>query len=217
MKNSVGLHNSAKKKVTMKGIKIPRMCIWILGYFHAKRGVISQENGQVSSPYIERKQKDFASYCARMYKVTARILRELRIQRCQVQDKMMGLEEMIAELQGQLWKEVPESIGEKRQDAAFRGKIENLKEEKQALMQELKKIKIFIEDSEHESEELIYETKSRAEALLVTYLEGAKCMTGAQRTNLQQDEVSETLYQQYCRNFKYMLEEEKEENAYAVR
>lgn len=57
-----------RKKIKMKGLKVPRFLVSLLGKYHARRGCVGiGKEGFAQSGYIERKMSDFVSYTSLVY------------------------------------------------------------------------------------------------------------------------------------------------------
>ena len=69
------------KKLRLKGLRVPRIFIWMLGFSHGcifRTAMVDPENGLISSGYITEKRRLFNELSAQHVKIMEEELRELR-------------------------------------------------------------------------------------------------------------------------------------------
>lgn len=194
------------KSVRMKGLKTPALLVSMKGWFHAKRGKVSREGKEVSSGWLEQKQRDFNAYCAELFKMTGSLLLPFRKELEALQDtlkeegkKQSVKEDEAAELTSQ-------TIKEKRAEAALKKEIQSIKATCESNGKRIKELIITIDELEHESFQLLQKTKEQAESKMLAYLQGAGILRN--RQNLLGEAIKETeLYQRYCSNKKQNIGE----------
>lgn len=187
----------AKRRLHMRGLKAPRIFVMILGRLHSKKKKLSVQNGMLSSPYLEKKEKDFAAYCSKMYKLTAKLLQQNHIKEEKLSGKLTSLTAKLSALMDAFSAQKAETVQEKRKKEKLRKSIQECRSEAGSLIQELKETQILIAESELETEEMILTQQRKAEALIVVYLDGANYPLEGRGFELPKDKTASELYFQY--------------------
>lgn len=203
-------NNSEQKKlerVKMRGLKTPVFLVSFTGWIHSRRKKVIRNEKGISSNWLERKQKDFNEYCAVMLKETGRILlplrKELAVLQILTDEKGIKLtDEKKRSLNMQ-----PQSIEEKRAEAAAKKEIQSLKESYQEDKEDMEELKLVIEELEHESFQLLQKTREHAESKMLAYLHGANVIM-SQCTLLDEAVKESELYKIYCKKEENLEERE---------
>lgn len=69
------------RKLRLKGLRVPRIFIWMLGFSHGcifRTAMVDPKNGQISSGYITEKRRLFNELSSQHVKIMEEELRELR-------------------------------------------------------------------------------------------------------------------------------------------
>lgn len=206
-----------KKMVRMKGQWTPRGVIRICGWLHRKKNLLEETDKGFTSPFMVSRQADFASYSARLYEITAKLLKKYqrKQERLELQIKYI-IEEMEA-YEEQLISE-PVEQKDKRYNVKLIRMMNSLQEEYQEKEQMRMEILQVIDASQLETEEIKYSMKSRVEAQLYNYLQGAHCFYASCLPELVENEETKKLYENYCqkRIVQKMTVSEKEADDYVV-
>lgn len=187
-----------KKRVRMKGQKIPRWFVRFLGWYHGKRKLIVDVDELAVSPYMLCWQKNYAQYCARLYDITAKILMEYRKNENELRNKTDYIKEKMEAYAAAIRTDSPDEAGTKRYNENLYKQMNVLKEEYECLKLEIEEVRQEIRTSLLETEEMKYANKMNAETLLLNYVQGAKCFHASNPPQLQDDDVSLELYRYYC-------------------
>lgn len=212
------LESWSKERLHMKGIRTPRFFVMFLGGLHRRKGVLRYQNGSLFSPFLEKKQKDFSVYCSEMYKLTAKLLQDKHIKESALLGQLKTVTAKLDVLMADFPEQKAETVHEKRRKAQFCRRIEACKTELNQLMQELKETQLAIAESELETQEMILAQKSRAEALLVVYLDGGGYSLESRVFELGGNIPAMELYQQYTGQREQIdCIEEREVEAYVIK
>lgn len=205
-----------KKRIHMKGGKIPRCFVMLLGLLHRKRDLIQNKNGKAVSPYIETVEKYFCIYCSELYKVTGKGLQKYRKNENIRMRDIKEAECKIEELESMPPVGRDEDAREKRRQAMVKREIEQYNLKKEKWKKELDEIQLAIATSEMETEEMILAQFSKANILLSAYREGAGASVGNMVFELQSDKEAGIIYQNYSTKGKIVVLKKKEGGAYVV-
>ena len=207
-----------KQRLHMRGVGTPRIFVMFLGRLHRRKEKLRVRDASLSSPYLEKKQKDFSAYCSDMYELTAHLLKERRVKENDLIVKVNTLVARLTALMDIFPVQMAETVQEKRKRARLCREISECKAELSRFTQELEETQITIAESELETREIILEQKSRAEALIVVYLDGGGYPVEGRAFKLTGDEPAEELYRQYFGGREQPERiEEKEVEAYVIR
>lgn len=187
-----------KRRVRMKGQKIPRWCVRFLGWYHGKRKLIVDIDEQAVSPYMLCWQKNYAQYCAKLYDVTAKILMEYRKNENELRNKTDYIKEKMEAYAAAIRTDSSDEVGTKRYNENLYRQLNALKEEYEDLKLEIENVRKEISTSLLETEEMKYAKKMAAEDLLLNYVQGAKCFHASNPPQLQNEDVPLELYRYYC-------------------
>ena len=159
--------------VKLRGMKTPRFLIWILGWFHGKKGFISKDTAWHSN-FVETKVKDYQSYSARLWLETAK---EVFGEKQKILQNMAELEELekqldmlkvIQPVEGNL------SVQQLRENIIIRDRRGMLDVRKKKIIQKIPEIKENINHIELVTEELLLDAKRKVESVLMVYFQGAR-------------------------------------------
>lgn len=207
-----------KQRLHMRGVRTPQIFVMLLGRLHRREEKLRVRNESLSSPYLEKKQKDFSAYCSEMYKLTAHLLKDRRVKENDLIVKVNTLTARLTALMDIFPVQTAEAVQEKRRRARLCREISECRAELSRFTQELEEMRIAIAESELETREIILEQKSRAEALIVVYLDGGGYPVEGRAFELSGDEPAEELYRQYFGGREQPEQiEEKEVEAYVNR
>ncbi len=187
-----------KKRVRMKGQRIPRWYVRFLGRYHRKHKLIVDIDEQVMSPYTLCLQKYFGQYCAQIYDITAKILMEYRKRENELKNKIDFINEKMEAYAAALKTDSLNAAETKRYNENLYRQMNMFKEECECLKLELEEVRQEIRTSLLETEEMKYAKKMDTEVLLLNYVQGAKCFHESNPPRMQDDNVSLELYRYYC-------------------
>lgn len=165
-----------KKRVRLKGIWIPKIIVYLSGMIDARKGRIKTDvKGYPESAYLCRKVKDYACYSSQIYNIT-KLMNKNSV------DKIISCEKELESVKGTIdinnkdTKINKSGNMSKKQCRKIRRKEEELKnalERKNLLETELKILSEHISCSEHETEQILINARSRLESMVMVYLQGA--------------------------------------------
>lgn len=189
---------TVKRNVKMRGMKIPRFLIWILGRVHGWKGLITCDNGEWHSSYMNTKIKDYQSYSARLWSATAEKIQKSRRMIIHMLAELKEVDQQLTGIrQARINVESP-NAQQLRANKRVNNSINALEERKKTIQQDLPELHEAINSAELEAEEQLLDCRRRAESILQTYIQGArKYLSEDAKINIPWDELSRAVYEKY--------------------
>lgn len=186
-----------KKMVRMKGQWTPRGVIRFCGWLHARRRQLQETDHGYTSPFMVSRQIDFGSYSARLYDVTAKILEKYLKWQEKLELELRYIEEKLEACEDQIILK-PVETRDKRYNGVLYRMMNSLREDYRGKEQMHAEVVQIIDASRLETEEMKYSMKSKIEAQLTNYLQGAHCFRASRVPELSDDMYARNLYETYC-------------------
>lgn len=185
-----------KKDVKMRGMKTLRFLIWILGRLHGRKGIITDQDGECYSSFINTKIKDYQSYAARLWMATAEEMQKGRKMMIHLLVELKQVERQLDNMYQSNTSSEPATVEQLRKNKVINSSRNALEERKKMILQHLPELRESMNISELVTEELLINGRRKAESLLQTYLQGArKYLKEDVRINLPEDESSREVYE----------------------
>lgn len=199
---------NSKRKVKMRGLRVPRVFVWFLGWLHGRKGMITCSNGECHSAYLNTKIKDYQSYSARLWKATAQDVAKVRRTMLRMLAEHEILEQELADVNQLRCNLEKPSVQQLRKNKLINGSVNTLDERKKIIRQQLPQFHEMISGVELKTEEELLDCKAKIESLLHTYLQGAlRYLQEVPIVNIPIDDVSKGIYErdkmelkEYCKN-----------------
>lgn len=194
-----------KRKVKLKGLCVPKFIVYWLGRMDAKADRIKIDDlNMPSSAWLKRKTKDFVSYSAQVRDATKKVNNTIVQQIIRKSSELQQIEILLKK-----YENVESNFSEctkkdKKQLRMERRRESNLCSAEDRKKQIISQLGVLVETinlSEHETEQMLLDYRSRLESMITIYLQGASKhmdITTMSERILVEDKESETIYNKRC-------------------
>lgn len=165
--------NKLGTDVKLRGMRTPRFLIWILGWFHGRRGFISKEANWHSN-FTTTKIKDYQSYSARIWLATSDAVLDRKQIMIQQLTELKEIEKQLGMLREIQAEDGKLSVQQLRDNKVIRDRRGVLEARKKKIMQKIPEIREDINSIELAAEEILLDAKRKVESLLMVYFQGAR-------------------------------------------
>lgn len=160
--------------VKVKGLKTPNLFVWVRGWLDGRKGYLIKKDGEWTSNYIKRKERDFQNCAAVVYRKTGELLKDYRNTIIQQEVQLEYLENQINGYSKGQSEQHNLSVKELRQQRTVHNKVNQLLSEKQQIFQNIAGLKQEINTVEFVAEEWLLATKRDLESKITVYFQGAR-------------------------------------------
>lgn len=160
--------------VKVKGLKTPNLFVWVRGWLDGRKGYLIKKDGEWTSNYIKRKERDFQNCAAVVYRKTGEQLKEYRNTIIKQEVQLEYLENQINGYSKTQSDQTDLTVKELRQQRTAKNKVSQLLSEKQQILQNIVGLKQEINTVEFVAEEWLLATKCDLESKITIYFQGAR-------------------------------------------